>query len=329
MYLPRDLISHLYKHLVRTHHAQSPSILVLVALEPDALCACRILTALLKRDYIPHNIIPVSGYGDLARAGETQVRPLRTQNGGSGGTVVCLGVGGLVDLSAILGLDGTEEQPDATGGVEIWVIDARRPWNLGNVFGGKPSSEMPLAQPHSDAKTWLAETSHGKIQRNYRPGRGGVIVYDDGDIEEELRAEREAYFKLEQLPPVEDDGEESDGSETESDGSGSTVGDRPGKKRKSWSEADQDGESDNEDGRPRQRQRSNSVWNAVLDYDHSMLKNSIAGSITIDLSKSTWPAAPNRKQRSSSFFEPRLTIYEITHWDALFNSWEPSPYSAY
>ncbi len=136
MYLPRALISHLYLHLSRTHHPLSPPVLVLVALEPDALCACRILTTLLKRDYIPHKIQPVSGYGDLARAGEEMVRPMRTDEGGSGGVVVCLGVGGLVDLGAILGLDASQEgDQDRMGGVEVWVIDARRPWNLGNVFG--------------------------------------------------------------------------------------------------------------------------------------------------------------------------------------------------
>lgn len=136
MYLPRHLISLLYDNLRRAQHAQSPPVLLLVSLEPDALCACRILTSLFKRDYIPHKLVPVVGYGDLARAGEEQIRPMRIQNGGSGGTVICLGVGGLVDLGAVLGLEATEEDEDSTGGLEVWVIDARRPWNLGNVFGG-------------------------------------------------------------------------------------------------------------------------------------------------------------------------------------------------
>ncbi|MCJ1284663.1 hypothetical protein MMC26_003998 [Xylographa opegraphella] len=258
MYLPRDLISHLYTHLIRSQHAQSPPVLLLVALEPDALCACRILTALLKRDYVQHNIVPVAGYGDLARAGETQVQPMRIQNGGSGGTVICLGVGGLVDLGEVLGLEATEEDEDATGGVEIWVIDARRPWNLGNVFGGRPP-EMALGEVNRNARTKAPDVSFGEIQRHYKPGRGGIIVYDDGDINEELGTEKEAYFQLDQLPPIDDDGRESDGSESESDSDGGVgLGGRLSKKRKSSSDAEDDEGSADEDVRPRQRRRSNS-----------------------------------------------------------------------
>ena len=290
MFLPRELIAHLYNHLARSHHAQSPPVLLLVALEPDALCACRILTALLKRDYISHNIIPVSGYGDLARAGETQVQPMRTQNGGSGGTVICLGVGGLVDLGTVLGLEATEDDEDATGGVEVWVIDARRPWNLGNVFGGK-APEVLLREGTGNSRVRLLDVSRGQIQKSYRPGRGGVIVYDDGDIRDELETEREAYFQLEQLPPIDDDGQESDRSETESEGEDPLVDSQPSKKRKAWSEAEEDtGESGEENERPRQRRRSNSV-----SSDGSMLQTiayALPGGICCCYSKSAITKSP-------------------------------------
>ena len=139
MYLPRTLLSHLYTHLVQNTHPLSPPVLILVSLDPDALCACRILTALLKRDYIPHKVQPVAGYSELAAAGKDLVLPLTRQHGGQGGIVVCLGVGGLVDLEETLGLDGGEDPEAQTNmydhGVEVWVVDARRPWNLQNVFG--------------------------------------------------------------------------------------------------------------------------------------------------------------------------------------------------
>lgn len=256
MYLPRDLISHLYAQLKQNWHSTSPPVLILVALEPDALCACRILTTLLKRDYISHNIIPTSGYGDLARVGEEQVRQMRMQNGGTGGTVVCLGVGGLVDLGAVLGLESAEDDEDPTGGVELWVVDARRPWNLSNVFGGQPQ-ETALGEVNGNARTRAPEVTFGQLQRSYKSGKGGIIVFDDGDIVEQLEKEREAYYKLEQMPPVEDDGEESDDSE--SDSADESGGDEPrtGEKRKSWSDEDED-DSENEE-RPPQRRRSNSV----------------------------------------------------------------------
>jgi cell division control protein 45 len=261
MYLPRQLISHLYLQLLRSHHPLSPPVLILVALEPDALCACRILTALLKRDYIPHKIHPVAGYGDLSRAGEELVRPMQTKNGGSGGVVVCLGVGGLVDLGEILGLSG-EDNDDATeedmGGVEVWVFDARRPWNLANVFGGQT---QVLADVDGNASTAVARRQQtrgvekGRVTVSYKNGGGGIVVYDDGDIEEEMGKEREAYCALMEMPEVDEDEEDDDDEDQEPPSSTDS------KKRKSWSREDDDEDEELQDDEepPRQRRRSNSV----------------------------------------------------------------------
>jgi cell division control protein 45 len=253
MYLPRTLLSTLYVHLQKTHHPLSPPVLILTALEPDALCGTRILTHLLKRDYIPHKIQPIAGYGDLERVGKENVTPMMTSHGGTGGVVVCLGVGGLVDLGGLLGLDGENGEGDY-GGVEIWVVDARRPWNLGNVFGGTPILEIDgESRP-------VPGVEAGKIGREYKPGKGGVVVFDDGDIEEEMGAERDAYLALVEMPEVEDDGE-SDDDESEEDEDEESLptlqNTRSERKRKSWSDRDDEETSDEEDDRPRQRRRSN------------------------------------------------------------------------
>ena len=168
----------------------------------------------------------------------------------------------MVDLGAVLGMETTEEDDDGTGGVDIWVIDARRPWNLGNVFSGQPPRSA-LGELSGNARQRVPDVEHGKIQRYYRPGKGGIIVYDDGDIEE-LSAEKEAYFQLERLPPIEDDGQDSDGSETESENNDSGLGLLPNKKRKSWSDAEHDNGSDDEDDRPPRRRRSNSVRSSTI-----------------------------------------------------------------
>ncbi|KAF2733447.1 CDC45-like protein [Polyplosphaeria fusca] len=247
MYLPRNLIAHLYQNLVKRNHAALPPVLLLVALEPDALCACRILTALLKRDYIPHKIQPIAGYGDLARASEELVRPMRTSKGGSGGVVVCLGVGGMVDMEEMLGLDDDE----GPGEVEVWIMDARRPWNLTNAFGTPVTpdpitGEMGRKQPGVDK---------GQLQPSYQSGRGGVIVFDDGDIEDELQAEREAYVALEEMPEV---GEHEDSGDDDSDDDAPPESAQAPRKRKSWG-MDMDSEAeDSSDERPSQRRRSNS-----------------------------------------------------------------------
>ncbi|KAI1360798.1 CDC45-like protein [Xylaria arbuscula] len=255
MYLPRDLISKLYVHLQSTRHPLSPPVLILAALEPDALCACRILTRLLKHDYIPHKIHPVAGYGDLERAGQELVAPMMESRGGSGGVVICLGVGGMVDMGTILSLE-VEGDESTFNGVEVWVIDSHRPWNLGNVFGGFPLE--PASDPSASFQTRAPiGVASGRIQRSYKPGKGGIVVFDDGDIEEELNAERDAYLSLVDMPDVEDDGQGYDDgdSESEQEPEEETAA-RPGQKRKSWS--DRDESSDDEDDRPRQRRRSNS-----------------------------------------------------------------------
>ncbi|CAI6089744.1 unnamed protein product [Clonostachys chloroleuca] len=262
MYLPRSLISKLYSHLQATRHPLSPPVLILVALEPDALCACRILTRLLKHDYIPHKIHPVAGYSDLEKAGAELVAPMMESQGGSGGVVVCLGVGGMMDLGEVLGLESQPEAPYS--GVEVWVIDAHRPWNLGNVFGG-----FPLEPAAENSSSYQSRTPHGvtegRIQRVYNPGKGGIVVFDDGDVEEDLTGERDAYLALLDMPEVEDNGEDLGSDDDESDGGADGDEDndgqqspRAGQKRKSLSDGHDFEDSDDEDSRPRQRRRSNS-----------------------------------------------------------------------
>lgn len=257
MYLPRELISKLYLHLQATRHPLSPPVLVLVALEPDALCACRILTRLFKHDYIPHKIQPVAGYADLERIGQELVSPMMETRGGAGGVVVCLGVGGMADLGSALGLE-PEGEENTFGGVEVWVADSHRPWNLSNVFGG-----FPLEPETEDATTFSARTPRGvkagQIEHNYKPGKGGIIVMDDGDIEEHLVKEKGAYLALLDMPEIEDDGEDLGGSSDEESEVGelpSSAVPRAGQKRKSWDFEDDSDEDD--DDRPRQKRRSNS-----------------------------------------------------------------------
>ncbi|KAJ4324500.1 DNA replication initiation factor cdc45 [Neodidymelliopsis sp. IMI 364377] len=277
MYLPRNLIAHLYQNLVKRTHAAAPPVLLLVALEPDALCACRILTALLKRDYIPHKIQPIAGYGDLSCAADDLVRPMRTTEGGSGGVVVCLGVGGMVDMEEILGMDLDENGQGGTGDVEVWVLDARRPWNLANVFGTPISEDLNTGE----LVRRQPGVEKGRIMQSYQSLRGGIIVFDDGDIEEELQAERVAYCGLEEMPEV---GEDM-GSDDESDGHNEDPpsGQAP-KKRKSWSDREDSDEEMSEDERPRQRLRSNSGGSIPSSPDRRpprhglMIANQLGGS---------------------------------------------------
>lgn len=280
MYLPRQLISKLYVHLQQTRHPLSPPVLILVALEPDALCACRILTRLLKHDYIPHKIQPVAGYTDLEKAGRELVVPMMESQGGSGGVVVCLGVGGMVDLGPLLGLEPEgDDQPYS--GVEVWVMDAHRPWNLGNVFGGFPLD--PETEVSSSYQSRCPTgVNGGMIESAFKPGKGGIIVFDDGDIVDDMQTERNAYLELMEMPEIDDDGEDlGDTDDEDDDENPNAVTQEParaGQKRKSWSDA----EDESDDDRPHQRRRSNSVCRLELITigltDISLQSSSIAES---------------------------------------------------
>lgn len=193
-------------------------------------------------------------------AGQNLVQPMKVENGGSGGLVICLGVGGLVDLQITLGLQGPEEDGDSNGCVEVWLIDARRPWNLGNVFGGSSNDATLLEGDGRNPRIREAGVTNGRIEPSYKPGQGGIIVYDDGDIEQDLAKEREAYCQLLQMPEIEDDGAGTDSSGSENEDAGSGIEGRLSKKRKSMSDQEgTDDESEGENERPRRKRRSNSV----------------------------------------------------------------------
>ena len=99
----------------------------------------------------------------------------------------------------------------------MWLIDARRPWNVGNIFSGNPQDA--LTEVSGNCRTRSAEVEKGQLQPSYKPGQGGIIVYDDGDVEEELAAEAEAYLSLLEMGKV----AEYDGASDDTDGDSEDV----------------------------------------------------------------------------------------------------------
>lgn len=168
----------------------------------------------------------------------------------------------MVDLGTVLGLE-PEGEETTFGGVEVWVIDSRRPWNLGNVFGG-----FPLEPESGFASSYQARTptgvTAGRIDRTYRPGKGGIVIFDDGDIEDGLTSQRDAYMALMEMPDIDDNGEDLGDSDSEEEDEDEDEEDEEptphaGQKRKSWSDQDDEDNDSDDDDRPRQRRRSNSV----------------------------------------------------------------------
>ncbi len=191
------------------------------------------------------------------------MRPMLRSQGGSGGIVVCLGVGARNDLGELLGI-GQEVEGEAAytregGGVEVWVVDGQRPWHLENVFGGA-EREGVLADGTPGPIKKVKGITNGRVGRGYDVGGGGVIVWDCGDIEDSLQEEMESYFKLDEMPAIDerDEDELTDSEDEDERPSDRLMGrEKPGKKRKSWSDREEE-ESEDDMTHPPQRRRSNS-----------------------------------------------------------------------
>ncbi|KAF2215591.1 hypothetical protein CERZMDRAFT_109522 [Cercospora zeae-maydis SCOH1-5] len=304
MYLPRTDITRLYSNLLKTTHPSSSPVQILTALSVDSICATRILVSLFKRDFIPHKIQPVSGYADLQKFGQELVLPLTRQRGGDGGTVVCLGLGGAVPLEEVLGLDGRTESGDTVEGgmenhgVEIWVVDSHRPWNLENVFG------VSFAVPEVDGVAARRPgVQQGRIGPSYKPGMGGVIVFDDGDLEELLQAEKEAYFALQEMPEITDDDialvADDDDDEQQEEGEGDS---NAGQKRKRGADSDdEDGFASDSDGgkeRPQRRRRSNSSTSVPIPSSPG--GNPLSGQLDVASTPQNMASSPPRLKNASA-----------------------------
>ncbi|KJX99756.1 cell division control protein 45 [Zymoseptoria brevis] len=314
MYLPRQQIAQLYIHLTRSTHPSSAPVLILTSLTVDSLCATRILASLLKRDFIPHTIVPVAGYSDLQRAGLEQVVPLSRPAGGDGGLVVCLGLGGAVALEEVLGLEGGQS------GIEIWVIDSHRPLNLDNVFGNRAAA----TQDDGTAVVERPGVREGQILTGYKPGRGGVIIWDDGDLEADLQHEKEAYFALQDMPEIteddllHDDDDDDDEEEEDRPVDSDEAKDSPGsghKRKRDTSLDDSDSESsdlDEEQGRARRRRRSNS--RSSIPIPSSPGGNPL--SAQVDINSTPPPIAsspPKRKELSTKQLRKQLLKLRRKH----------------
>lgn len=96
---------------------QSQRVLLFVASDVDALCACKILQALFQCDHVQYTLIPVSGWQELETAFLEHKEQFRY--------FVLINCGANVDLLDIL-------QPDEEA--VFFVCDTHRPVNVVNVY---------------------------------------------------------------------------------------------------------------------------------------------------------------------------------------------------
>ncbi|KAJ1463001.1 CDC45 family [Pelagophyceae sp. CCMP2097] len=108
------------------------SVLILVAPDCDALCACQIITSMLKNDNVTFKVQPVGGYTEVAEVGESLSETVRS--------VVMLNCGACVDLTSIF----------ADCAATIFVVDNHRPIHLRNVHAPNGRVVVLDAEPQDD-----------------------------------------------------------------------------------------------------------------------------------------------------------------------------------
>lgn len=154
VYLPKHRHEQAYQSICSTarqalsqsQQAASSSavtVLIIVAADPDALCACKILTNLLSVDTIGYRTVPVSGWKDLAAIHRDQVAANEDLR-----SIIYLNLGSLLDL-----VEDIELPPR----VMLHVLDSHRPYNLGNLFASGPQAEQIQVWDDGDIGNELAE----------------------------------------------------------------------------------------------------------------------------------------------------------------------------
>ncbi|VEU22945.1 DEKNAAC104284 [Brettanomyces naardenensis] len=176
------------------------------------------LSALLKKNLIVFQLIPVVGYTDLKnKYGKLD---------DSISNVMMLGCGSMVDLESFLGIDVNSyldkefydsvitpqsssqiDQTDLKLTRKIYIIDGHRPWNLDNLFGSQ------LVNCFDDG-TAREELEEEKAAYNY-------LISIEGEEGEPVNEEEkeQAESDIEDLAGSDDDGSENRGSDSEDSGS--------------------------------------------------------------------------------------------------------------
>lgn len=67
MIIRRNQFASAYTKIRQSSLSGTCAVLILVALDVDALCASKMLASLLKSDFVPYQIRPIAGWSDLEK----------------------------------------------------------------------------------------------------------------------------------------------------------------------------------------------------------------------------------------------------------------------
>ena len=185
-----------YKKIKAASLSGCCSVLIFVAMDNDAVCACKMLCSLFKRDYIQHKVHPVVGYQDLFNANLDLVSENEDLK-----FVIMLGCGSQVDVMDYL-------DPPPREDVNVYIIDSHRPWNLDNAL----SDTNIFAWDDGDIEDDMGDVRMAYVNLHTEGGDED----EEGDTEAEEDEEKDEEEKKEGLEEDRDD-EATEGDEEELD----------------------------------------------------------------------------------------------------------------
>ncbi|CAH0513534.1 unnamed protein product [Peronospora belbahrii] len=147
----------------------SCSVLILVALDVDALCAAEILTRLLRIDMLSYSLLAVRGYEDIVQARETRIRSVDGTIKGNGElrSIILLNCGAIANVAKLLALPMH---------IKCYVLDSHRPVHLANIY---------------DEHQQIVVFDDGAMLMEEYPGFGPDLEVEDFELEEDEEEEEE------------------------------------------------------------------------------------------------------------------------------------------
>lgn len=175
------------------------SVLILVALDVDALCASAILTSLLKADFVSYTLLPVRGYEDIVRIRDSRITPQDSGSDGDLRSIVMINCGAIVNVTQLLQLPQH---------AKCYIFDSHRPVHLANIY---------------DSHQQIVVFDDGAQSLDEFPADGSDIdgddvddTDDDGELDDEDDDEDDDDEEEEETDDVDpDEGEAEFGQETE------------------------------------------------------------------------------------------------------------------
>eukprot|EP00041_Stephanoeca_diplocostata_P020331 m.453060 g.453060 ORF g.453060 m.453060 type:complete len:591 (+) comp21546_c0_seq1:237-2009(+) len=123
------------------------TVMIFVAPNTDSLCACWILTSLLKSDFIRYKMLPVADLTDLQTA-----KDVLASSPGDFKSVMMLNCGGMIDIVTEF---EAEEEGSPLKDITFYIIDSHRPIDLSNAYDadrvvvfddGQTQASIPLPE---------------------------------------------------------------------------------------------------------------------------------------------------------------------------------------